>query len=56
MHWVHLLSVNSVSGLLPFRGDLSVVLFTSFINYYIAHHFSNIVIHRFFGTTSDFRV
>jgi hypothetical protein len=53
---VFLLSVISMSGFHPFRGDLSVVLFTSFINYYIAHHFSNIVIHRFFGTTSDFRV
>ena len=51
---VFLLSVNSVSGLHPFRGDLSVVLFRFFSNYYLAHLFYNLAIPPLFGTSPDF--
>jgi hypothetical protein len=52
---VFLLSVNSVSGLPPFRGDLSVVLFQFFSNHYLAHLFYNLAISSLFGTSPDFR-
>lgn len=43
-----------MSGLHPFRGDLSVVLFRFFSNYYLAHLFYNLAILPFFGTSPDF--
>jgi len=43
-----------MSGFHPFRGDLSVVLFRFFSNYYLAHLFYNLAIPPFFGTSPDF--
>lgn len=51
---VFLLSVNSVSGLLPFRGDLSLVLFQFFSNYYLAHLFYNLAVSLLFGISLVF--
>lgn len=44
-----------MSGLLPFRGDLSVVLFQLFSNYYLAHLFYNLAISPLFGILLGFR-
>lgn len=54
LRFVGILSVNSVSGLLPFRGDLSVVLFQFFSNYYLAHLFYNLAVSPFFGMLLGF--
>ena len=51
---VFLLSVNSVSGLLPFRGDLSLVLFQFFSNYYLAHLFYNLAVSLLFRHIAGF--
>jgi hypothetical protein len=52
---VFLLSVISMSGFHPFRGDLSVVLFQLFGNYYLAHLFYNLAISPLFGILLGFR-
>ena len=43
-----------MSGLHPFRGDLSVVLFRFFSNYYLAHLFYNLAVSLLFGISLVF--